>query len=140
MEDKSYLETVLQGRFEGIMDLKVCDDLLSYLVAHPSDWFIYDLDARVPETPCEAVEFTTQITIIKEIIATKHTQRYCGIVYADSTQSPTIVKIFHPDNVGKSCGSSETPPLPKWIISKIAPVTIEVAKPKSSRFRSFFSL
>ncbi len=140
MEDKNYLETVLQGRFEGIMDLDVCDTLLSYLLAHPTDWFIYDLDAPVPKAPCEAVEFTMRVTTIKDIIATKHTQRYCGIVYTDSIQAPTIVKIFHPDNVGKSCGSSETPPLPKWIISKIAPVTIEAEQPQISRFKNLFSL
>jgi len=45
-------------------------------------------------------------------------------VYADDLKNPTFVKIFHPKNLGKSCGSSENPPIPQWLISKEKPMDV----------------
>jgi hypothetical protein len=51
----------------------------------------------------------------------EHFEDYCGIVYTDSTKDPALIKIFDPDNFGVSCGFSNNPPLPGWVLSLIPP-------------------
>jgi hypothetical protein len=34
------------------------------------------------------------------------------------------VKIYDPHNLGVSCGYSDNPPLPGWVLSKLAPVDL----------------
>jgi hypothetical protein len=34
---------------------------------------------------------------------------HCGIAYVNDLKNPNFVKIFHPNNLGKSCGSSKNP-------------------------------
>jgi hypothetical protein len=58
----------------------------------------------------------------------EHDEDYCGIVYADNLQQPGMVKIYDPNNLGVSCGYSETPPLPGWVLSRILPVDLQVTQ------------
>jgi len=37
-----------------------------------------------------------------------HHESYCGIVYADDLDKPRLIKIYDPNNLGSSCGSSKT--------------------------------
>ena len=57
----------------------------------------------------------------------KHDEDYCGIVYTDNKEIHAFIKIFDPNNLGVSCGFSDNPPLPGWILSKIKPVELEAA-------------
>jgi hypothetical protein len=132
----NYLE-VLQGKFFGIMDWEKCHNFFDFLMDSPNAWYIYDLDLTPPNKSLSASEFCQQITIIKQIIDNLHEERYCGIVYTDDLEIPELIKIFHPHNLGKTCGSSENPPLPRWIISKIKPVEIKQAVEKKSGLFSF---
>ena len=69
----------------------------------------------------------TFIHEVDHLLRTEHNEDYCGIVYADDTQQPGFIKIFDPNNLGVSCGYSEKPPLPGWIVSRIPPVELETA-------------
>lgn len=113
-----------KGRFIGIMQLDDCDTLLQTLVNNPDDWFFYDTLKSMPSKALDASEFVDSIKQIKSIVDDEHDERYCGIVYADDLKNPTFIKIFHPKNLGKSCGSSENPPIPKWLISKEKPMDV----------------
>ncbi|MDC0390225.1 hypothetical protein OAM42_00050 [Candidatus Thioglobus sp.] len=113
-----------KGRFIGIMQLDDCDTLLQTLVNNPDDWFFYDTLKSMPSTALDASEFVDSIKQIKSIVNDEHDERYCGIVYADDLKNPTFIKIFHPKNLGKSCGSSENPPIPQWLISKEKPMDV----------------
>ncbi|KAA0445986.1 MAG: hypothetical protein FXV80_00800 [Candidatus Thioglobus sp.] len=59
--------------------------------------------------------------------------RYCGIVYVDDFESPSFVKIFHPNNLGKSC-SSENPLISQWLLSKTKPAYAATEKPAKFDF------
>ena len=61
-----------------------------------------------------------------------HREDYCGIVYADDFDRPTLVKVFHPNHLGSSCGFSETPPLPGWILSLLPPADLTAGHNTSS--------
>jgi hypothetical protein len=51
----------------------------------------------------------------------EHHESYCGIVYADDLENPRLIKIYDPNNLGSSCGSSKTPHPPGWIMSRLPP-------------------
>ena len=57
----------------------------------------------------------------------EHAEEYCGIVYADSFETPSFVKIYDPGNLGVSCGYSDHPPLPGWILSRLPPSDLNAA-------------
>ena len=113
-----------KGRFLGVMQLDDCDTLLQTLVNNPDNWYVYDTLESMPSATISADEFTKTITGIKAIIDEHHDERYCGIVYVDDLKNPSFVKIFHPNNLGKTCGSSENPPMPQWLISKEKPMDV----------------
>lgn len=116
----SYFEE-FQSRFIGIMQLDDCDALLQRLIDNPDNWYLYDTEDEVPTQTLESELFAQSIQQIKAILDEEHKERYCGIVYTDDLKQPNFVKVFHPNNLGKVCGSSENPPMPKWLISKTAP-------------------
>lgn len=121
---KDYL-TQFQGRFIGIMQRQDCNVLLEKLIANPTnDWYFYDTLTTVPQATMSADEFVKSLTLIHGILKTEHQERYCGIVYVDDLESPSFIKIFNPKNLGKSCGSSEYPPIPQWLLSKIKPADV----------------
>ena len=120
----NYLDK-FQSRFIGVMQWDNCNALFNTLTANPTnDWYLYDTTAVLPSEIIDAESLITQLKLIKSIIQTEHQERYCGIVYVDDLEKPSFVKIFHPNNLGKTCGSSEYPPIPQWLLSKIKPVDI----------------
>lgn len=113
-----------QGRFIGIMQWDDCHELFNKLIDQPTDWYLYDTMTTVPVSTVDSQNFKKSIHDIKNILTEEHQERYCGIVYTNNLESPSFVKIFHPNNLGKSCGSSEHPPIPQWLLSKTPPVDV----------------
>ena len=130
----SYIDE-FQGRFIGIMQWDDCHALLQKLIEHPNDWYLYDTLNQVPKNQVDADEFVKTLKTIKEILTDEHQERYCGIVYTNDLENPSFVKIFHPKNIGKSCGSSEHPPIPQWLLSKTKPIDVveKFGLPKEKR-------
>lgn len=106
-------------------------------------WYIYAIGEEPPTAPVRAVEFTAFIDKIDELLRREHDERICGIVYSNDATSPTMVKIYDPNNLGLSCGSSETPPLPGWVLSREQPINLEPTQtlPNNRRrwWRNLFS-
>ncbi len=59
----------------------------------------------------------------------EHREDYCGNVYTDSMEAPALIKIFEPHLLGVSCGFSNNPPLPGWVMRLIPPQPIESRRP-----------
>ena len=119
----NYLDQ-FQGRFIGIMQWGDCNALLQKLIDQPDGWYLYDTLASIPNQIIDAKVFTENVNRIKKILTNEHQERYCGIVYTNDLENPSFVKIFHPKNIGKSCGSSEHPPIPQQLLSKTKPVDV----------------
>ena len=101
-----------------------------------NDWFIYAVGEAPPESPASATHLLKFIDKIDVLLHKEHDEDYCGIVYTDNKESPAFIKIFDPNNLGVSCGFSENPPLPGWILSRIKPVELEAAlNPPNNRRR-----
>ena len=96
-------------------------------------WYLVasGLDADVPKPvePAEAATVAAFIARIDRLLRDEHRESYCGIVYADDLQNPRLIKIYDPNNLGSSCGSSKHPPGPGWIMSRLRPEGLGVEKP-----------
>ncbi len=105
------------------------DDLTTFwgtLKQHVNlDWYIYAIGEQVPDSPANQREFIHFITEIDSLLRNEHQEDYCGIVYADDKNSPTFIKIYDPNNLGVSCGFSNDPPLPGWVLSVTPPKPLE---------------
>ncbi len=100
------------------------------------DWFIYAVGEQPPVSPSSQEQVLTFVDEVDALLRKEHDEDYCGIVYADDKKDPGFIKIFDPNNLGVSCGFSDNPPLPGWILSKIKPVELEEAlNPPGNRRR-----
>ena len=88
-------------------------------------WYIYAIGEAVPKQPLNHEQLCKFIDEMDTLLHKDHKEDYCGIVYANSKTQPTFIKIFDPNNLGVSCGFSDNPPLPGWILTILPPKPLE---------------
>lgn len=89
----------------------------------------------------DAATVSAFIARIDALLRADHHESYCGIVYADDLANPRLIKIYDPNNLGSSCGSSKNPPPPGWIMSRVAPDLAVSSRPApENRKRWWLSL
>jgi hypothetical protein len=81
------------------------------------------------DSPDPAARVAAFIEAIDSLLRREHRESYCGIVYADDLENPLLIKIFDPNNLGASCGSSKQPPGPAWIMSRLQPDGLAAVRP-----------
>lgn len=86
-----------------------------------ADWYLYALGEDRPEEPADAEHVLTFVREIDALLRKEHHEDYCGIVYADDLETPRLIKIYDPNHLGASCGSSHQKILPGWIMSRLPP-------------------
>ncbi|MDH5736276.1 MAG: hypothetical protein OEY87_09160, partial [Gammaproteobacteria bacterium] len=123
-EAEIYLNA-FKGRFISVMRWEQLDDFWENLKAQADDsWYIYAVGEAAPEQTSSAAQLIKFIVEIDKLLREEHEEDYCAIVYADDHEQPGFIKIFDPNNLGVSCGFSESPPLPGWVLLKIKPTDI----------------
>ncbi len=94
-------------------------------------WYLVAVGASPAPTsgmsPADAASVSAFIERIDALLRAEHHESYCGIVYADDLENPRLIKIYDPNNLGSSCGSSKTPHPPGWIMSRLPPDGIAAA-------------
>jgi hypothetical protein len=119
-----------RGSFVSMMRWPQLDSLWEILKQNSeAGWYAYAIGENPPGIPLTSEQMHTFLTKINELLRKEHEEDYCGIVYADDTQKPTFVKIYDPNNLGVTCGFSDNPPLPGWILSLTPPCDLEHALP-----------
>jgi hypothetical protein len=99
-------------------------------------WYIYAVGEPPPDRCADREQLLRFIEEIDALLRKEHKEDYCGIVYADNLKQPTFIKIYDPHNLGVSCGFSDNPPLPGWILSTLPPCDLAtLQKPTASRRR-----
>jgi hypothetical protein len=88
-------------------------------------WYLYAVGETRPETPADAEHVTAFIHRIDELLRKEHHEDYCGIVYADDLDNPSMIKIYDPNHLGTSCGSSKHKILPGWVMSRLPPSDLD---------------
>ena len=124
---QNYLDA-FRGRFTSLMRWHHLDDFWENFKQQVDDgWYIYHVGDVPPESPVDRNKLLAFISEIDTLLHQEHEEDYCGIVYTDDKEHPSYIKIFDPNNLGVSCGYSEKPPLPGWILSRIPPIELEEA-------------
>ncbi|MBI4985459.1 MAG: hypothetical protein HZC24_08985 [Rhodocyclales bacterium] len=95
----------------------------------PAGWYLYAVGEAVPATPADASHTAEFVRRVDALLRAEHRHDYCGIVYADDIERPSFVKIYDPNNLGVSCGFSDNPPLPGWVMSRVAPEDLQPLRP-----------
>ncbi len=126
----SEFRDAFSGRFENILRWEQLDTLRETLEANAdAGWYIYAVGEQPPVAPSGGEQVRHFLSEIMVLLRKEHDEDYCGIVFADSVQAPSFVKFFDPNNLGVSCGFSDNPPLPGWIMSRIAPQDLQAPVP-----------
>lgn len=119
-----------QGGFTGILHWHQLDALWERLRAFgDGTWYVYAVGEAPPRQPASATQLDHFITEVDQLLRSEHEHDYCGVVYVDAVESPRMVKIYDPNHLGSSCGSSGLQVLPGWVLSRMAPVDLEAAVP-----------
>lgn len=86
-------------------------------------WYLYAVGQSAPVVPSTEEKVRQFISEIDTLLRREHHEDYCAIVYADKLNQPSFIKIYDPNHLGSSCGSSATKSsvLPGWIMSQVAP-------------------
>ncbi|MGA7800660.1 MAG: hypothetical protein WCC36_07590 [Gammaproteobacteria bacterium] len=128
-----------RGSFVGILRWPQLDALWETVRADADGgWYIYAVGEEPPVEPADADQVSTFIEEIDALLRKEHEEDYCGVVYADQPQAPQFVKIFDPNNLGVSCGYSDNPPLPGWILCKLPPAALDVQGPLAGNRRRWW--
>lgn len=127
-DDSDYMRA-FRGSFTSALRWPQLDELWQRLRAMPDGWFIYPVGEAPPESVASAEQLGRFIEEIDVLLRTEHDEDYCGIVYADDRANPSMVKIYDPNNLGVSCGYSDNPPLPGWVLSRLPPVDLQARQP-----------
>jgi hypothetical protein len=113
------------GNLLGVLKWDKLDDLWSAIRTQQHDgWYIYALGHELPEKLADNDELDHFISRMDALLRKEHDEDYCGIVYTDDFNEPALVKIFDPNNLGTSCGTSKISPQPGWVISRDKPALL----------------
>lgn len=118
--------TAFRGSFSGVLRWHQLDELWDVLRRDGAeDWYLYAIGQEPPTETIAAADLAVFLDEVDVLLRKEHEEDYCGVVYADSFEAPSFVKIFDPNNLGVSCGFSDNPPLPGWVLSKLQPVDLQ---------------
>ncbi len=117
--------TTFRGSFTSMLRWPQLDQLWQVLREQNSKcWYIYAVGETPPQNYADSSQLHRFINEIDKLIRQEHQEEYCGIVYADKREDPSFIKIYDPSNLGVSCGFSNNPPLPGWILSLDIPTDL----------------
>ncbi len=135
-DQESGYQKAFNGSFTSALRWHHLDALWDQVRRRPDGWYVYALGTAPPDKQASATELLHFTAQIDELLRTEHDEKYCGIVYADDLEQPAMIKIYDPHNLGVTCGYSDHPPLPGWVLSKMTPVDLQmVATISNSRKR-----
>jgi hypothetical protein len=128
-----------KGSFSGVLRWEQLDELWQRLRDDAAgDWYLYAVGETPPTDTVSKYDVIQFIEQVDELLRREHDEQYCGIVYVDDVYAPSFVKIFDPNNLGVSCGYSDSPPLPGWILSKLPPVDLQAPMPQPGNRRRWW--
>ena len=129
------------GRLESLLSWQEFDDFWQDLSNNNNTgWYIYKLGDDVPEQVANSSKLQQFLLDSSALLHQEHHNDYCGIVYVNDKAKPQLIKIYHPQNLGVSCGFSENPPLPHWVLSKLKPSEITPSKSHNSHWWNKFHI
>jgi len=117
----------LKGTFADFLKWQQLDEMWGRVIR--GEWYFYQLGEALPLFALNGDELVRRIDALNELLHREHDYHYCGIVYADDVEHPTLIKVYDPSNIGSSCSRNATPSPPGWILSTEPPSLIENRAP-----------
>lgn len=123
-------ETKLNGMLYGLMRWSDWDQLRTALSGAPEkSWYAYAVGTELPVEPMRPVALAVLLNEIDDLLRRDHAESYLGIVYVDDPVTPSLIKIFDPNQLGATCGSIGHKVPPGWVLSLDPPSHIEAVAP-----------
>lgn len=119
---QGYLD-IYNGRMSGVLRWPQLESLWQGLKAEQG-WYLYEVGADLPKHKITRIDLECAITEMDRFLRDEHPEKYCGVVYTDNLQDPSMIKVYHPKKMGASCGSSGSTVLPRWTLSRQPPVDL----------------
>ncbi len=140
-KEQTYKE-LFKSKFYGVLRWNQLDDVWQFIFDNKSQgWYVYQTIKNAPQKKLYDDQLELLIRLIDEDLRQQHDEDYCGVVYVDSLDAPTFIKVFDPKNMGTSCSVGGKSPLPEWIISLMPPTDLnEEEKPNIKSKRWFGNL
>ncbi|MFN2348491.1 MAG: hypothetical protein ABR558_02800 [Thioalkalivibrio sp.] len=133
-----YLAAFNRG-FSGVLRWPQLDALWDRLRLRADEgWYVYAVGEPPPGEPVSADALLAFISEVDILLRQEHDEDYCGVVYADDLGHPSFIKIYDPNHLGSSCGSSALRVLPGWTLSLIPPVDLPQAMPQTGSRRRWW--
>jgi hypothetical protein len=128
--------TAYKGYLSNILKWEELDLFWQTLGRHAdAGWYIYAVGEVPPLLPSTAEQVMVFIEEIDKLLHREHHEDYCGIVYVNDRESPTLIKIYDPNHLGTSCGPGFGEVLPGWVLSTMIPVELQALPPPNNRRR-----
>ena len=127
-----------RGYLSNILKWEDLDTLWQTVRDSSSSWYIYAVGEAVPQKVSSLEQLNTFVDEIDKLLRQEHEEEYCGIVYVDDREAPSLVKIYDPNHLGSSCGPGWGEVLPGWVISTMAPEALEVDAPVANNRRRWW--
>ena len=128
MTDTSEFDRSFNGLLYSVMRW---DQLTTFWqkVDASAGWYLYAVGQEVPQQPSTAEKVQQFTRELDDLLRRDHHEDYCAIVYADNLDTPSFIKIYDPNHLGSSCGSSSTKSsvLPGWVMSLTPPRELETS-------------
>lgn len=128
MADTDAFERSYNGTLYSVMRW---DQLTAFWQKIDADagWYLYAVGQDVPQAPSPADKVQQFTRELDDLLRREHHEDYCAIVYADDLDNPHFIKIYDPNHLGSSCGSSATKSsvLPGWLMSLTPPRELEIS-------------
>ncbi len=88
------------------------------VVMERSGWWIYDTQESVPAEPEDPGRLAERVGEIEAFLRRYQKADYCGFVYVDDKDAPSLIKVFDPRNAS-SCSLGS--PQPAFTVSRLKP-------------------
>lgn len=141
-QDTSDTSAYMQKYNGKLVALRHWSDLEQFwetlLGAADDGWYVYAVGEPPPVQPVSRDELAIFVREVDALLRQDHDEDYCGIVYVDDRNDPGFVKIYDPNNLGSSCGSSGKVTLPGWTLSRAQPDDLQVAFPLPANRRRWW--
>lgn len=126
---------ILNGPLYGVMSWEHWDKLREQLGADSHQWYVYNVGHGIPLDAVSRESLRLILSELNELLRRDHEEKYLGIVYVDNFDAPELVKIYDPNNLGSSCGSSGSLVPPGWVLSihQPDPIASDIPLPNNRR-------
>lgn len=130
MSDYTEFDRQYNGLLYSVMSWKQLTEFWERVNAE-AGWYLYAVGQDVPAEPAPADKVRQFMRELDELLRREHHEDYCAIVYADDLSKPNFVKIYDPNHLGSSCGSSATKSsvLPGWLMTQMPPRELQMIAP-----------